>query len=329
MPKVSVIILNWNGWSHLEICLPALKAQTYADFEVVVVDNASTLDDSPARLRVEFPWARLVALPENRGFPGGNRAGLDAATGEFVVLLNNDTRPEPDWLEKLVACAEAHPEVGIVAAHLTDWEGRLTDSAGDGCRVTGRGFARWRGKLAELAPDSGPCFGACAGAALYRRELLREAGFLDDDFFLNFEDTDLSIRARWAGWPAWFCREARVRHRGSASQGSWSSWNVYHGARNHLWVCAKNLPLWLLLKYAPLNLAELTGMGFRAMRHGRGRDYIRGLLDGVRGIRRQLPKRRQILGRRKLGTREFERLLDRDYLGRLTERLRGVERRRK
>ena len=327
MPKVSVIILNWNGWKHLAICLPALAAQTRRDFETIVVDNASSLDGSAARLPVEFPWVKLVALAENRGFPGGNRAGLTVATGDFIVLLNNDTRPEPDWLDNLVRCAEMHPEAGIVASHLTDWDGRLTDSAGDGCRVTGRGFARWRGKAAERAPASGPCFGACAGAALYRREMLREVGFLDDDFFLNFEDTDLSIRSRLAGWPAWFCREAVVRHRGSASQGSWSRWNVYHGARNHLWVCAKNLPLWLLLKYAPLSVTEICVMGLRSAWHGRGRDYARGLWDGLRGIRRQLPKRRVILSGRRLGTRELERLLDRDYLGRLAARLGGGERR--
>ena len=307
--KVSVIVLNWNGRAHLQICLPALAAQSFADFEIIVVDNFSTQDDSVAYVRARHPEVRLVELDENRGFSGGNLAGLEVARGEFVVLLNNDTCPAPDWLERLVACAEAHPEAGIVAAHLVDWDGRITDSAGDGCRVSGRGYARHRRKPATEAPDSGECFGACAGAALYRRELISDAGFLDADFFLNFEDTDLSVRARLLGWRAWFCREAVVRHRVSASQGSWSPWNVFYGARNHLWVCAKNMPAWLLLKYAPITLAEIVVMGVLSARNGRLTDYLRGLWAGIRGLGPQLTKRRALLARRRISVRDFEREL--------------------
>lgn len=307
--KVSVIVLNWNGRAHLAHCLPALAAQTFREFETIVVDNASTRDDSVAFVRTGFPWARVVALTENRGFSGGNLAGLEVAAGDYVVLLNNDTRPEPDWLERLVACADAQPSAGIVAAHLLSWDGTRTDSAGDGCRVTGRGFARHRGMSADSAPESGPCFGACAGAALYRRELIADVGFLDADFFLNFEDTDLAVRARLRGWQAWFCREARVRHRVSASQGAWSRWNTFYGARNHLWVCAKNLPGWLLVKYAPLTLAELAFLGWRAARHGRLCDYVHGLWAAARGLGPQLAKRRINLATRRVTVREFDRML--------------------
>jgi GT2 family glycosyltransferase len=307
--KVSVIVLNWNGRAHLEHCLPALAGQSYRDFETIVVDNASTRDDSVEFVRARFPWARVVALSENRGFSGGNLAGLEVAVGDYVVLLNNDTRPEPDWLERLVACADVRPGAGIVAAHLLSWDGARTDSAGDGCRVTGRGFARHRGGDAASAPESGPCFGACAGAALYRRELIEDVGFLDAEFFLNFEDTDLSVRARLRGWQAWFCREARVRHRVSASQGAWSPWNAFYGARNHLWVCAKNMPAWLLVKYAPLTLAEVIFLGVRAARHGRLRDYVRGLVEALRGLGPQLAKRRVNLAARRVAVREFDRML--------------------
>lgn len=306
--KISVIVLNWNGRRHLEVCLPALAAQTFRDFELVLVDNGSS-DDSVPWVRRWHPWARVVALAENRGFSGGNLAGLAEAKGAWVVLLNNDTRPEPDWLEHLAACADAHPEAGIVAAHLTDWNGVLTDSAGDGCRVTGRGYARHCGFPASTAPESGPVFGACAGAALYRRELIDDVGFLDTDFFLNFEDTDLSMRARLLGWQAWFCREAVVRHRVSASQGVWSPWNVYYGARNHLWACFKNMPAWLLLKYSPLTAAEILAVGGRSFRHGRGWEYVRGVLAGLGGLPRLWPRRREIQRRRRVTVRAFGRQL--------------------
>ena len=306
-PTVTIIIVNWNGRHHLEACFSALAEQTQKGFETIMVDNASR-DGSVAYVRQTFPWVRLILLPENRGFSGGNIAGLQAITvdKEMVVLLNNDTAPELTWLERLVAAADAHPECGIVAAHLTDWEGIFTDSAGDGCRVTGRGYARHRGLPSEGAPASGPCFGACAGAALYRREMIADVGFLDDEFFLNFEDTDLSVRARLLGWKAWFCREAVVRHRVSASQRAWSPWNSYYGARNHVWVCAKNLPTWLLVKYAPLTCAEMIALAWRAARHGRLSDYLAGVFAGIRGFDRQRAKWRELNLRRRLTTRELE-----------------------
>ncbi len=304
--KASVIVLNWNGRSHLEHCLPALAEQTRGDFEIIVVDNFSTRDDSVAYVLENFPEARVVELKENLGFSGGNLAGVEVAKGEFIVLLNNDTRPEPDWFERLVACAEAHPEVGIVAAHLTDWEGVLTDSAGDGCYTTGHGFKRHTGLPAAEAPESGPCFGACAGAALYRREFIADAGFLDADFFLNFEDVDLSLRAQLLGWPVWFCREAVVRHRVSGSQGVGSPWNVLYGTRNHLWVCFKNLPLWLLLKYGPVTAATLGYMAWQAAKRGQSRQFIKGVFLGLLGAGAQLGKRRALKRRWRISTAALE-----------------------
>lgn len=307
--RASVIVLNWNGRSHLETCLPALAAQTFRDFETIVVDNASSRDDSVAYVREHFPWVRVVPLSENLGFSGGNLEGVKIARGEFIVLLNNDTRPEADWLERLVACAEAHPEVGIVAAHLTDWDGRFTDSAGDGCYVTGHGFKRHTGLPAAEAPESGPCFGACAGAALYRRALIEDAGFLDADFFLNYEDTDLSLRAQMQGWPSWFCREAVVRHRVSASQGECSAWSVFYGTRNHLWVCAKNMPFGLFLKYSPVTAVTLVYMAWYAARRGRLWHYLRGMVHGLGGLRGQLRKRRALRLKWRLPACELEKRL--------------------
>jgi GT2 family glycosyltransferase len=297
--NLSIVILNWNGRDHLDACFSALAAQTWQGFETIMVDNASD-DESVGYVREQFPWVKVVALKENQGFPGGNRAGLEAAKGEVIVLLNNDTAPEPEWLANLVRCARDRPTAGMIASHLIDWRGEKTDSAGDGCRVTGRGFGRHRGLPATTAPISGPVFGPCGGAALYRRELIEDVGFLDRDFFLGFEDTDLAFRAQWRGWDAWFCREATVRHRMSATQGNGSEINVYHGARNHLWVCAKNLPMWMILVYSPLIAAEILAMFFLAARHGQAFAYLRGLTAGLGGLPQMWRKRRLVLaGRRR------------------------------
>lgn len=303
--KVAVVVLNWNGLHHLHECLPALYRQTRPPDQIIVVDNAST-DDSVAWLHSEYPQVEVVALKENRGFAGGNAVALRHVRGDAVVLLNNDTRPHDNFVEALVACAEKHPEAGSIAAHLVDWDGKFTDSAGDGCKVTGRGFARNRRKDAASAPATGRVLCACAGAALYRMEMIEQIGFLDTDFFLNFEDTDLALRACLQGWESWFCAEAVVRHRISASQGAWSRVNVYYGARNHLWVCFKNFPAAVLAKYSPLIAAEILGMYLVSVRHGRGLSYIKGLVDGFRGIPRLLRKRREIQRCRSISARQFE-----------------------
>lgn len=308
VPQCSVIVLNWNGRAHLPECLEALSRQTFRDFELIVVDNGST-DGSVEWIKGHHPEVRVIALPQNRGFSGGNNGGLKAALGSHVILLNNDTRPEADLIERLSTCADTRKQAGIVAAHLVDWEGSFTDSAGDGCRVTGRCFGRHRRRPASEAPPSGPVFGACAGAALYRRECIEDVGFLDEDFFLNFEDCDLSFRARLRGWQVWFCREAVVRHRMSATQGTWSRINTYYGSRNHIWVCLKNMPSWLLFKYAPLNLLQVAAVGAVAARHGQAWPYFKGILDGIIGAPKMLRKRREIMARRTLSTPELERLL--------------------
>lgn len=306
--KLSVIILNWNGRRHLEACFTALEPQLRPGIEIIMVDNASR-DDSVDYVRQRFPWVCLVVLTENRGFPGGNASGLAVAQGENIVLLNNDTRPAPDWLEQLEQCVLARPEAGIIASHLTDWEGVNTDSAGDGCRVTGRGYGRHRGLPATAAPASGPIFGACGGAVLYRRKLLEDVGFLDEDFFLGFEDTDLAFRAQWRGWNVWFCREAVVRHQISATRGAWSESNVYYGARNHLWVCAKNLPGWFLVWHSPLIVAEILAMFVAAARRGRAWVYLRGLGAGWRGLPLMWRKRQGIRAGRRRTPAELVRLL--------------------
>jgi GT2 family glycosyltransferase len=312
-PAISVIVLNWNGARHLPDCLDALASQSCANHEVIVVDNASS-DASEDLVRTRYPAVRWVQTGSNLGFAGGNAVGLEQARGHLVMLLNNDTALVSDCLAQLLACAETHPEVGMVAAHLVDWEGVHTDSAGDGCRVTGRGYARHRGKRADAAPSSGYCLGACAGAVVYRRALLEDVGFLDVDFFLNFEDTDLNVRACLMGWRAWFCREAVVRHRVSASQGGWSAWNVFFGARNHLWVCAKNFPARLIWKYALLNSAEIGVMAWRAAKRGRGRDYMRGIWAGLREWRARREGARAMRERSRLTVEEFDRCLHRPSL---------------
>jgi hypothetical protein len=307
--SIAVIVLNWNGRSHLESCLPALAAQTFKGFELIVVDNGSTDDSVAWIVRQSLLPVQCVSLAENRGFTGGNAAGLRVVSPEteFVVLLNNDTAPEPGWLEALVLAAQADQKRGAVASLMVDWNGERIDSAGNGIRVTGRGYQRFRQRLRIDAPPSGPVFGACAGAALYRRAMLDEVGFLDERFFLNGEDTDLCFRARLAGWEVWYCAEAVVRHRISASQEAGSASSVYFNERNRIWSVAKCMPASLLWKYAWVHLFEMLARGAYFLCQRRFGAWLRGVSAGLAGVWACRGARRRIRSLRRIGIRELDR----------------------
>lgn len=308
-PRVAVLILNWNGRAHLETCLPALADQTYCSFELVVIDNGST-DDSVSWLdQQQIQPCRVLRLKYNHGFAGGNAAGFRALAPDtdFVALLNNDTAPEPTWLESLVKAALVDVKRGAIASLMVDWSGRTVDSAGDGIRVTGRGYQRYHGRPRDEAPQSGLVFSACAGAALYRWAMLSEVGFLDERFFMNGEDTDLCFRARLAGWEVWYCAEAVVRHRVSASQGSGSASSVFHNERNHLWSVAKCMPTSLLWKYSWVHLLEVPARALFYARRGKLIAWMRGRIAGLSGAASFFSERRRIQSSRRVSTAAIER----------------------
>src|SRR5262245_16977218 len=130
-PRVSVVIPNWNGQQFLRVCLEALRRQSYRSYEVVLVDNAST-DDSVAYVQTVYPEVRIECLAHNLGFAGGVNAGMRAAQGEYIALLNNDTEADPGWLEALVAALDAEPEIGFAASKMIAYHDRgLLDGCGD------------------------------------------------------------------------------------------------------------------------------------------------------------------------------------------------------
>jgi GT2 family glycosyltransferase len=250
-PQVSVIIPTWNGCDLLRAALQSLRAQSYRDFEAVVVDNGSS-DGTAAMLRAEFPEAVIVAFPENRGFAVAINAGLHAARGRYLMLLNNDAEAEPRWLEALVAVLDARAEVGSVASKmLTARDPSVVDSAGAAMGLfaydIGRGErdgARFESACEILCP--------CAGAAAYRRELFDAVGLFDEAFFAWFEDVELGIRAQLAGFRCWFEPRARVRHHAHASAGQLSIPKTVFTVRNALLLFVQTMPLRRLVPCAPL-----------------------------------------------------------------------------
>ncbi|MBI5441064.1 MAG: glycosyltransferase family 2 protein [Deltaproteobacteria bacterium] len=323
--QVSVIIPNWNGRTHLPVCLESLEGQTFRDFEVVLVDNGSA-DGSTDLVRSRYPWVKLVELPQNAGFAGANNAGLRNAAGEYVVTLNNDTRADPRWLEELVSAAESRPGIGMAASRICNYEAPdVVDSLG--IRIAADGMSRGAHRrerfsslrLARVEPILLPS--ACA--ALYRRGLLDEIGFFDEDFFAYCEDTDLGLRARLAGWDAVLARDAVVHHKYSMTGGALSPFKLYLVERNHYWVVLKTFPTRLLARVpfhsvvrywtqASLVLGGRgTGQEFRRSeaRGAAAKALLRGLKDALAGAPRMWRKRARFGPHRKIPDRRLADLL--------------------
>ena len=305
-PRVSVIIPHWNGCHHLAGCLNALRRQTLADHEVILVDNGST-DGSQVYVREHFPEVRLIELGSNRGFTGAGNAGYAASRGEFVCLLNNDTEADPGWLAAVVDVFERQPRAGVVASKILLFDRRdHFHTAGDYYRVDGipgnRGV--WQRDRGQYDREE-PVFSACGGAAAYRRSMLAEIGFLDDAFFFSCEDVDLAWRAQLAGWEVRYTPAAVVYHKLKASGGS-GVVGSYHDGRNFLYVIWKNYPTALLRQHAgDIVRAQwrISAAALRAWRGAAARARLRGQLAGLLGLARMWPARRRIQAARRIDDR--------------------------
>jgi GT2 family glycosyltransferase len=294
MLEVTIIIVNWNGKHMLADCLDAVIAQDCPDFEVVLVDNGST-DGSAQFVQSNYPSVKLVQLQENRGFTGGNLAGFNCAAGDFVALLNNDTRPDKGWLRALSAGMHADSRIGICASKIIIDGTNKIDSVGDLFTTAFTGTKL--GSLRDCEEFNTSIFvhGACAAAALYRRTMLDQIGFLDDDFYFNHEDTDLNLRAWLAGWKCLFVPEAIVHHKVSASVGELSDKTVYYFSRNNVWVWVKNIPLGILLCHLPQRLTyEFSAFVFFCILKKKWKPFLRGKIDAFKHLPQMLEKRKEV-----------------------------------
>lgn len=289
-PFASIIIPTYNGKALLATCLPALRGQTYpADrFEVIVVDDASS-DGTVAYLAAEFPEVRVAALAHNSGFIAACNAGVAAAQGEILVLLNNDTEAEPGWLAALVAALLEHPEAGSAASKMLLFDHRDTlHTAGDLMGKDGipRNRGVWEKDTGQYDQDRW-VFGPCGGAAAYRREAWLQAGGFDAALFMYMEDVDLAWRLQRLGWRSIYAPDARVYHQLSATGGGVLA--SYYTGRNTLWVIARNWPGPLLRRHWRAIVAAQLHIARDALRAWRGeaaRARLRGQLAGLLGLPR-------------------------------------------
>lgn len=297
MKKVTVIIPNYNGLSFLPDCLDGLKSQTVKDFEILVVDNGSE-DGSVDWLKSH--QVPTVCLSENTGFSGAVNVGIRAARTPYVILLNNDTKAAPGYVENLLRAIEASPRIFSVSPRMIQMYHRdLMDDGGDMYSVMGWAYQRGVGQ--EVSRYNRPChiFSACAGAAIYRREVFERIGYFDEMHFAYLEDIDVGYRAKIEGYYNRYCPGAMVYHVGSGTSGSkYNAFKVRLAARNTVYLNYKNMPPFQLLVNSLPLLAGIGGKYVFFKNLGFGREYLSGIWEGIRTCpkAKRVPYRRENLG---------------------------------
>lgn len=258
VPQLTVCVVAYNSGPTLRTCLERLGAQTFRDFEAIVIDNASP-DPGDVAIAAEFPWARLIRNAENLGFTGAGNQGAREGRGRWYVLLNPDAYAEPGWLETLVAAAERHPRVrSFTSRQMVAEQPGVLDGLGDVMSITGIPYRGGYLNRDEGQACEGEVFSPCGAAMMIDRALFLRLGGFDEDFFCYGEDVDLGYRLQLAGEPTLLVPDAVIHHVGSASTGgAKSEFAVFHGSRNRFWVLFKNTPWPLMPLVVPLHLAVL------------------------------------------------------------------------
>jgi GT2 family glycosyltransferase len=307
---LSAIIVNWNGLRYLPACLDALLPQLPPGAEALLVDNGST-DGSAAQVRERYPAVRVIRLCENLGFAGGVNAGLRAARGELLLLLNNDAFAEPGFVAALLDALHRCSEAGAASAVLTfAHRPDLVASAGIRVRRDGLALDLWAGRpVAELPAAVQPIMGPSGGAALYRRALLEDVGLMEPGYFNYLEDADLAWRALLRGWRSVVAPGARARHVYSATAGQGSPFKQRLLGRNRVRTIVRCVPGPLLRGCLPAILGYdllAAGYGLAARQPG----MLAGRLAALRELPDLLRQRRAIQARRSAPIAEIARWLE-------------------
>ena len=282
-PLFSVIIVNFNGGAYLNGAIQSLARQTRRDFEVILVDNASSdasldLVDSSG-----LPAFTLLQETKNLGFARANNKAAQLARGTWLALLNPDTVAAEDWLDQVARGIERHPEVTSFASLQLDLNhpDRL-DGTGDNYLAFGFPWRGGYGQPARDTPAEGECFSACGASAILRRDVFLAHGGFDARLFCYCEDVDLGFRLRLAGERCIFLPNAVVHHAGTGTTSSETA--QYYGHRNRIWIYAKNMPWPLLAITLPGNVALTAYLLVRAATRREFQKLWRATFDGLKGI---------------------------------------------
>jgi GT2 family glycosyltransferase len=309
LPRVTIVILNWNGWEVTSDCLNSLKQISYPNYNIVIVDNGST-DCSIERLSAAFPDVELIKNERNLGFAGGNNVGIRYALkrgAQYILLLNNDTVVSSSFLASMIRVAEQNPKIGILnpKIYYLDPPGRIWYAGGQ--FSLWKGFAHHIGQRkrddARYANTREVSF-ITGCAFLIKAEVIAQIGLLDERFFMVCEDTDWSLRSLKAGFKAVYVADAVVLHRESytinSKVGKWM--RDYHNMRSSALLIRKHAKVYHWPSFCFFLGTRLVyrTLGYIALgQFDRLRAQYRGLWDGMAddhsvemraGFRRTVPR---------------------------------------
>lgn len=305
MTAATIIVVTYNSARWFTRQRAALEAQTTKDWRLVIVDNASAADQRPKPS--DFPSAEIVQSEVNLGFAAANNMVAHEADTPFLVLLNPDAFPEPDWMAQLLALAERYPDVAAIGStQRADMPGVL-DGTGDVLHASGLAFRSNHGKRAAV-PALGETFSACAAAMLIRREAFERAGGFDERYSSYFEDVDLGFRLRLAGGRILQSPDAIVTHVGGGAGGGTAQAH-FLGARNRVWTFVKCMPAPLFWPLLPLHVLACAAAATASLFAGRGLAAWRGTFAGFSSMGAIWPSRRAIQSARVASTLDIARAL--------------------
>lgn len=318
---VTVVVPTLAADARLRGCVESLQSQTFRQFELIVVDNSG---QQLVRRNGAAANAQIIETSANIGFGAAVNRAFHASDSPYLAVLNDDAVAHPEWLASLVHAMEERPDAGMCASQVRLFGEPRLDSAGMLIAGDASSKQRGHGRMPEDFPVAEEALLPSGSAAIYRRAMLQEIGAFDESFFLYCEDTDLGLRARWAGWKCLYAPQAVVEHHYSHSAGRASPVKAYYVERNRLFVLVKNFPRGMLFEAPFVSAARyfwhfwysLSGRGSAARFRSEGNAgprmlwyVIRAHADVLRHGSRLLRQRRQIRMRARITPAVFRRLM--------------------
>lgn len=311
-PFFSILILFWQSEQYLQRCMQSLGTQTFQDFEVILLNNGASQPPDPLVI-ADFQNIRLkqVHSETNLGFAGGNNLAAKSATGEYLVMLNGDAFPEPDWLTTLHQAALTHPGHCFASRLVKAENPEILDGEWNVYHASGLAWRKNHNQPATKSATSPRLvMSACAAASGYPQSAFEQVGGFDEDFFAYMEDLDLDMRLQLAGYPFLYLPQAVVHHVGSGSTGYRSDFATYYGHRNLIWAFVKNMPGFLFYLLLPAHVFFNLLYLFAGLFLPSGKALFRGKRDALRELPAILKKRQTIQSTQKISPLQFARLLD-------------------
>jgi GT2 family glycosyltransferase len=269
LPKVAIVILNWNGIKHLSQFLPSVLSSVYPDLDIIVGDNGST-DGSVEFIRKEYPSVKIIQNDQNYGFTGGYNKVLEHVDADYFILLNSDVEVSPDWIAPVIDLMESDPMIAAAAPKILAFNQKdhFEHAGAAGGYIDKYGYPFCQGRMFyEIEEDRGQyqqsheIFWATGAALFIKKHCWEEAGGFDDRFFAHMEEIDLCWRLKNMGYKVMYCAESEVFHLGGGTLNAENPFKTFLNFRNNLLLLQNNLPFWR----AMLTISARIGMDFLAL----------------------------------------------------------------